>query len=111
MSISPEQLSPWRADLDMKTYLYLYEGADHRIYIGIGNEMTRPWQAHNNDAQALLAEPTTQVLQTPEPFSRRDDARKAEAIAIHVAALAGLRVSAIGRTHTRLLHRPPTVPE
>jgi len=76
----------------MKTYLYLYEDADHRIYIGIGNEMTRPWQAHNNDAQALLAEPTTQVLQTPEPFSRRDDARKAEAIAIHVAALAGLRV-------------------
>ena len=54
--------------------------------------MTRPWQAHNEDAQALLAEPTTQVLQTPEPFSSRDDARKAEAIAIHVAALAGMRI-------------------
>ena len=74
------------------TYLYLYDGADRRIYIGIGNEMTRPWQAHNDDAQALLAEPTTQVLQTPEPFSSWDDARKAEAIAIHVAALAGMRI-------------------
>jgi predicted GIY-YIG superfamily endonuclease len=74
------------------TYLYLYEGADRRLYIGIGNEMTRPWEAHNEDAQALLAEPTTQVLQTPVPFSSRDDARKAEAIAIHVAALAGMRV-------------------
>lgn len=74
------------------TYLYLYEGADRRIYIGIGNKMTRPWEAHNEDAQALLAEPTTQLLQTPEPFSSRKDARKAEAIAIHVAALAGMRI-------------------
>lgn len=74
------------------TYLYLYEGADRRLYIGIGDEMTRPWEAHNEDAQALLAEPATQLLQTPEPFSSREDARKAEAIAIHVAALAGLRI-------------------
>jgi predicted GIY-YIG superfamily endonuclease len=73
-------------------YLYLYEGADRRLYIGIGTEMTRPWEAHNEDAEALLREPTTQVLQTPEPFSSRHDARMAEAIAIHVAALAGLQI-------------------
>jgi len=58
------------------TYLYLYEGADRRLYIGIGDEMTRPWEAHNEDAQALLAEPTTQLLQTPEPFSSRKDASR-----------------------------------
>jgi hypothetical protein len=74
------------------TYLYLYEGADRRLYIGIGDDMTRPWEAHNEDAQALLAEPTTQVMQTPEPFSCREDARTAEAIAIHIAALAGMQV-------------------
>ena len=74
------------------TYLYLYEGADRRLYIGISDEMTRPWEAHNEDAAALLAEPTTQVLQTPMPFSSRNDARMAEAIAIHVAALAGIRI-------------------
>jgi len=74
------------------TYLYLYEGADRRMYIGIGAEMTRPWEAHNEDAQALLEEPTTQVLQTPVPFSSRDDARMAEAIAIHIAALAGMQI-------------------
>lgn len=75
------------------TYLYLYEGADHRLYIGIGDEMTRAWEVHNEDAKALLAEPTTQVLQTPVPFSSRNDARMAEAIAIHIAALAGMWVN------------------
>jgi len=75
------------------TYVYLYEGAQGRIYIGLGTEMTRPWEPHNADAEALLHEPTTQVLQTPEPFSSRRDARVAEAIAIHVAALARLQIS------------------
>jgi predicted GIY-YIG superfamily endonuclease len=36
------------------TYVYLYEGSDRRLYVGIGTEMTRPWESHNEDAQALL---------------------------------------------------------
>ncbi len=78
----------------MGTYLYLYESREEGggLYIGIGDEMTRAWGPHNEDAEALLARRGAELLQTPEPFSTRADALKAEAIAIHVAALAGVRV-------------------
>ncbi|MGP5090794.1 hypothetical protein [Brachybacterium tyrofermentans] len=77
----------------MSTYLYIYENAERdAVYIGIGKSMRRVWEPHNADAEALLHAPGTKVLQTVHPFSTWQDARKAEAIAIHVAALAGKTV-------------------
>lgn len=77
----------------MKTWLYLYESADRRsVYIGIGNSMERVWEPHNHEAEELRNEPSTMILQTIEPFSSREDALKAEAIAIHVATMGGQRV-------------------
>lgn len=75
-----------------KCWLYIYENIDRRaIYIGIGDSMSRVFGPHNPEATALRdTTPGTVVLQTYEPFSSRSDARKAEAIAIHIAALAGL---------------------
>lgn len=85
------------------TYLYLYEGADQRLYIGIGDETTRAWEDHNEDAEALRAEPDTLVLQTPMPFSSRKDAEVAEAIAIHIAALAGIPVRSDNEDATEIV--------
>lgn len=83
----------------MNTYLYLYESDDNTsIYIGIGTGMSRVWENHNPEAERLRDAPGTRVLQTIEPFRSRDDARKAEAIAIHVAALSGRRVIHIDDT-------------
>lgn len=74
-------------------YLYTYENQRlGKIYIGIGNSPSRVWEHHNADALTLLAETDTQVKITPVPFANRAQARKAEAIAIHVASLAGLQV-------------------
>jgi hypothetical protein len=55
--------------------------------------MSRVWEQRNEEATKILRDPSTKVLQTVEPFSTRDDALKAEAIAIHVAALTGKRVT------------------
>ncbi|WP_022873587.1 hypothetical protein [Nesterenkonia alba] len=83
----------------MATYLYIYESADRReVYIGIANSMGRVWEPHNPEAEALRDRPGSRILQTVEPFSTREDARKAEAIAIYIASLAGQRVHHIDET-------------
>jgi predicted GIY-YIG superfamily endonuclease len=75
-------------------WLYVYENTRRRaIYIGIADRMDRVFQAHNAAAEQLRDEPDTVILQTPVPFGSRRDARKAEAIAIHVATLAGIDVA------------------
>lgn len=75
-------------------WLYLYENRAHRsLYVGIANSMSRVFEAHNEAAEALRDLPDTVILQTAEPFATRRDARKAEAIAIHVATLAGIDVA------------------
>lgn len=72
-----------------ETYLYTYENHELRkVYIGIGT-LDRPYQGHNRDAERLRDHPQTAILRTPEPFSSRQDARKAEAIAIRSAAMFG----------------------
>lgn len=80
-----------------KTWLYIYEGAPcsdeegrRSIYIGIGKSMERVFESHNADAERLRDAEGTLIRQTVEPFSSREDALKAEAIAIHVASLMGL---------------------
>ena len=80
-----------------KTWLYIYEGAPRSneeerrsIYIGIGQSMGRVFEPHNPDAERLRDTEGTLIRQTVEPFSSREDALKAEAIAIHVASLMGL---------------------
>jgi len=82
------------------------------LYIGIGDEMTRAWGPHNEYAEALLARRGAELLQTPEPFSTRADALKAEAIAIHLAARWPVSVSSSATTLTpgSSLLRPPTAP-
>lgn len=76
-------------------WLYLYENrAQRSIYIGIGNSMGRVFGGHNPEAEALRDAAGTEIVQTVQPFSSRADARKAEAIAIHVAALGGVQVMA-----------------
>lgn len=80
--------------VSQKTWLYIYENAQlNSVYIGIAESMERVFQAHNPDAEALRDHKGTQILQTIEPFSTRADARKAEAIAIRVAAMAGRKVA------------------
>lgn len=77
----------------MSTYLYIYESGDRReVYIGIADSMSRVWEPHNEHAEALRDRPGSRILQTIEPFSSREDARKAEAIAIYVASRAGQTV-------------------
>lgn len=79
-----------------KTWLYIYEGAPRSegerrsVYIGIGQSMGRVFEPHNPDAERLRDTEGTLIRQTVEPFSSREDALKAEAIAIHVASLMGL---------------------
>ncbi|WP_022883374.1 hypothetical protein [Glaciibacter superstes] len=63
------------------------------IYIGIADSMGRVYQKHNEKAEHLRDAPGSVILQTMTPFSSRADARKAEAIAIHVASMAGVSVS------------------
>lgn len=76
-------------------WLYLYENrAERSLYIGIADSMERVFAPHNKDAERLRDSPGSEILQTLKPFSSRADARKAEAIAIHVATLAGVRVTA-----------------
>ena len=77
--------------------MYIYEGAPRSdeeerrsIYIGIGQSMGRVFEPHNPDAERLRDTEGTLIRQTVEPFSSREDALKAEAIAIHVASLMGL---------------------
>lgn len=75
------------------TFLYTYLNPSlNKIYVGIGGNMRRVWEPHNEDAESLRDAADTLILQTPEPFSSREDALKAEAIAIHIAALRGLDV-------------------
>lgn len=65
--------------------------------------MDRVFEDHNSDALELLAADGTEIMQTVLPFSSRADARKAEAIAIHIAVFAGQNVAAAtedGRTMT-----------
>ena len=83
--------------MSKETWLYIYEGAPRSdeeerrsIYIGIGQSMGRVFEAHNPDAESLRDTEGTLIRQTVEPFSSREDALKAEAIAIHVASLMGL---------------------
>lgn len=77
----------------MTTYLYIFESADRKeVYIGIADRMSRVWEPHNPDAEKLRNSPGARILQTKEPFARREDARKAEAIAIYIAARAGQTV-------------------
>ncbi|MBS4998678.1 MAG: hypothetical protein KHZ32_01400 [Actinomyces sp.] len=80
-----------------ETWLYIYEGAPRgegegrrSIYIGICESMERVYERHNPDADRLRDTEGTLIRQTVKPFSSRDDALKAEAIAIHVASLMGL---------------------
>lgn len=80
-----------------ETWLYIYEGAPRgdeeerrQIYIGIGKSMERVFGGHNPDAERLRDTEGTLIRQTVKPFSSREDALKAEAIAIHVASLMGL---------------------
>jgi len=76
-----------------ETWLYLYENRVHkRLYVGIADSLDRVWQEHNSDAEKLRDMFGTQILQTVQPFSSRDDALKAEGIAIHIAMLAGVQV-------------------
>lgn len=78
-----------------KCWLYIYENRESRsIYIGVANSMERVWGAHNGAAEVLRGSPGTVILQTREPFSSREDAKKAEAIAIHVASFAEVTVHA-----------------
>jgi predicted GIY-YIG superfamily endonuclease len=80
------------------TYLYVYENTTRdpkTVYVGIADEMTRVWQNHNPEAEVLRDTPGTVILQTVEPFSTRKDAEKAEALAIHLATLAGVTVKAL----------------
>lgn len=90
-------LSVWRRVMAEKTWLYIYEGAPRgdeeerrQIYIGIGKSMGRVFEPHNPDAERLRDTEGTLIRYTVEPFSSREDALKAEAIAIHVASLMGL---------------------
>lgn len=72
-----------------KCWLYIYKNKQlNSIYIGIANSMERVYQKHNSAAEKLREAPGSVILQTIKPFSSRPDARKAEAIAIHVAAFA-----------------------
>lgn len=80
-----------------ETWLYIYEGAPRgegegrrSIYIGICESMERVYERHNPDADRLRDTEGTLIRQTVKPFSSREDAFKAEAIAIHVASLMGL---------------------
>lgn len=80
-----------------ETWLYIYEGAPRgegegrrSIYIGICESMERIYERHNPDADRLRDTEGTLIRQTVKPFSSREDALKAEAIAIHVASLMGL---------------------
>ncbi|WP_326503489.1 hypothetical protein [Rothia nasimurium] len=80
--------------MSQKTWLYIYENAQlNSIYIGIAGSIERVFQAHNSAAEELRDSKDTAILQTIEPFSTRADARKAEAIAIRVAAMAGRKVT------------------
>ena len=90
-------LSVWRRVMAEKTWLYIYEGVRpsneeerRQIYIGIGKSMGRVFEPHNPDAERLRDTEGTLIRYTVEPFSSREDALKAEAIAIHVASLMGL---------------------
>lgn len=80
-----------------ETWLYIYEGAPRgegegrrSIYSGICESMERVYERHNPDADRLRDTEGTLIRQTVKPFSSREDALKAEAIAIHVASLMGL---------------------
>jgi predicted GIY-YIG superfamily endonuclease len=76
-------------------WLYVYENrAQRSIYIGIADSMSRVFGEHNSEAEKLRDARGTEIVQTLKPFSSRADARKAEAIAIYVATLAGVKVSA-----------------
>lgn len=75
-------------------WLYIYENRERRqIYIGIADQMDRVFEDHNSDAMELLSADGTEIIQTVLPFSSRADARKAEAIAIHIAVFAGQDVA------------------
>ncbi|MEZ7672068.1 hypothetical protein O3684_01650 [Pauljensenia sp. 20925_1_27] len=83
--------------MSKETWLYIYEGAPRSdeeerrsIYIGIGESMGRVFEPHNPDAERLRDTEGTLIRQTVEPFSSREDALRAEAVAIHVASLMGL---------------------
>jgi hypothetical protein len=74
-------------------YLYIAESTGtHEIYIGIGTSTSRIYGAHNPEAERLIKDSDTELWQTEQKFSTRDDARRAEAVAIHIAASAGKRV-------------------
>lgn len=60
-------------------WLYLYENrSEKRLYVGVADSLERVWGAHNSDAEELRDASGTQILQTVQPFSSRDDALKAE---------------------------------
>lgn len=80
-----------------ETWLYLYEGAPRgegegrrSIYIGICESRERVYERHNPDADRLRDTEGTLIRQTVKPFASREDALRAEAVAIHVASLMGL---------------------
>lgn len=52
--------------------------------------MGRVFEQHNPEAESLRNAEGTLIRQTVEPFSSREDALRAEAVAIHVASLMGL---------------------
>lgn len=73
-----------------ETHLYLYIDEDEpRVYVGIGKSLRRIEQSHNPAAWELRNRPGALVMHTVEPFSTRDDAEKAESIAIRVARALG----------------------
>lgn len=93
-----DDIAEWRRSANLRRtmatcWLYVYKNAGRNaIYIGIANSMRRVFEKHNAAAEELRDAPGTVILQTIEPFSSREDAEKAEAIAIHVASFAGTKV-------------------
>lgn len=74
-----------------ETHLYVYENSTLRqCYIGIGTSLERFHGDHSENAKQLLQDPNTKVWHALNPFSTREDALQAEAIAIRIAALGRL---------------------
>lgn len=75
-------------------WLYIYENkARNSVYIGIADSMERVFGKHNAAAEELRDSLGAVILQTVKPFQSRQDARKAEAIAIHIATMGRVTVA------------------
>jgi len=76
-----------------ETYLYIYRNDRlGQVYVGIGENLSRIWEPHNRQAEALREEADTHVFVTDKPFPTRAAAETAESAAICAAAAAGATV-------------------